>query len=160
VGGIKDLSVDVQVVASTNRNLEAGVKEGKFREDLYYRLSVVPIVIPPLRERREDIPILVDHFIQRYNVRFRKNVGGISPEGMKLLVNYSWPGNVRELKNVVERAMILEDEGMIEVRHLPIRLSDPAAGQLLSSHPGEYLVKLPREGAGLEDIEKQLIQQA
>lgn len=160
VGGVKDLSVDVQVVASTNRNLEAAVKEGKFREDLYYRLSVVPIVIPPLRERREDVPILVDHFIQRYNLRFRKNVKGISPEGMKLLVNYAWPGNVRELKNVIERAMILEDEGMIEACHLPIRLSDPAAGQLPSSQPGGYLVKLPREGAGLEDIEKQLIQQA
>jgi two-component system response regulator AtoC len=160
VGGVKDLSVDVQVVASTNRNLEAAVKEGKFREDLFYRLSVVPIVIPPLRERKEDIPILVDHFVQRYNLRFRKNVKGISPEAMKLLMNYAWPGNVRELKNVIERAMILEDEGMIEVSHLPIRLSDPTAGELLPASAGEYLVKLPREGAGLEDIEKQLIQQA
>jgi two-component system, NtrC family, response regulator AtoC len=160
VGGVKDLSVDVQVVASTNRNLEVAVQEGKFREDLYYRLSVVPIVIPPLRERKEDIPLLVGHFIERYNVRFRKNVKGISPEGMSLMMNYSWPGNIRELKNAVERAMILEDEDMIEVSHLPIRISDPTAGQPLSSTAGDYLIKLPREGAGLEDIEKQLIQQA
>ncbi len=107
VGGVKDISVNVQVVASTNCNLETVVSEGKFREDLYYRLSVIPIVIPPLRERKEDIPALIEHFIQRYNIQFRKDVQGITPEGMKLLMNYSWPGNVRELKNAIERAMIL-----------------------------------------------------
>jgi two-component system response regulator FlrC len=102
-----DISVDVQVVASTNRDLEQVVREGKFREDLFYRLSVIPIQIPPLRERKEDIPLLVDHFIQRYNTQFRKNVQGVTPEGLKLLTNYSWPGNIRELKNAIERAMIL-----------------------------------------------------
>ena len=81
VGGVKDISVNVQVVASTNRDLEAAVREGKFREDLFYRLSVIPVQIPPLRERKEDIPLLVDHFIQRYNTQFRKKVGGVSPEG-------------------------------------------------------------------------------
>ena len=160
VGGVKDISVDVQVVASTNRNLETAVKEGKFREDLFYRLSVVPILIPPLRDRKEDIPLLVEHFIQRYNQQFRKNVKGITSEGMKLMINYSWPGNVRELKNAIERAMILEDHGMIDVAHLPIRISDPSSAVPLTRAAGDYLVKLPPEGAGLEDVERQLIEQA
>jgi DNA-binding NtrC family response regulator len=160
VGGIKDLSVDVQVVASTNRNLEAAVKEGKFREDLFYRLSVIPILIPPLRDRKEDVPLLIEHFIRHYNVRFRKNVKGITPEGMRLLANYSWPGNVRELKNAIERAMILEDQGIIEVAQLPIRIADPASAQLLPHTNGAPLVHLPKEGVGLEDVERQLLQQA
>jgi two-component system, NtrC family, response regulator AtoC len=160
VGGVKDIAVDVQVVASTNRDLEVAVKEGKFREDLYYRLSVVPIQIPPLRERKEDIPLLVEHFLQRYNLQFRKSVKGVTPEGMKLVMNYSWPGNVRELKNAVERAMILEDSGIIDVPHLPIRIADPSSAVPLPRTAGDYLVKLPPEGAGLEDIERELIQQA
>jgi len=150
----------VQVVASTNRNLEVEVKEGKFREDLYYRLSVVPIQIPPLRERKEDIPLLVGHFIQLYNHQFRKSVNGVTPEGLKLMVNYSWPGNVRELKNAVERAMILNDGRIIDVPDLPIRIADPSSAVPMLRISGEYLVKLPPEGAGLEDIEKELIQQA
>ena len=160
VGGVKDLSVDVQVVASTNRDLEVAVKEGKFREDLFYRLSVIPILIPPLRERKEDIPLLVEHFIRHYNDRFRKNLKGITPDGMKLLLNYSWPGNVRELKNAIERAMILEDHGVIEVAQLPIRIAEPNAAQPLPCSGGDPLVRLPREGADLEQIEKQLLQQA
>jgi DNA-binding NtrC family response regulator len=160
VGGVKDISVDVQVVASTNRNLELAVKEGKFREDLFYRLSVVPILIPPLRERKEDIAILVDHFLRRYNVQFRKNVKAVSSEGMKLMMNYSWPGNVRELKNAIERAMILVDRDMIEVPHLPIRIADPGSAMPLPRAAGDYFVKLPPGGAGLDDIEKELIQQA
>jgi DNA-binding NtrC family response regulator len=160
VGGVKDLSVDVQVVASTNRNLEVAVKEAKFREDLFYRLAVIPILIPPLRERKEDIPLLVEHFIRFYNVRFRKNIKGVTPEGMRLLLNYPWPGNVRELKNAIERAMILEDQGVIEVAQLPIRIADPGAGQSLPISAGDPLVRLPKEGAGLEQIEKQLLQQA
>jgi two-component system response regulator AtoC len=160
VGGVKDLSVDVQVVASTNRNLEVAVTESKFREDLFYRLSVIPILIPPLRERKEDIPLLVEHFIRHYNVRFRKNIKGVTPDGMKLLMNYAWPGNVRELKNAIERAMILEDQGVIEVAQLPIRISDPGAVQPLPFLTGNPLVRLPKEGAGLEQIEKQLLRQA
>ena len=160
VGGVKDISVNVQVVASTNRNLETVVSEGKFREDLYYRLSVIPIVIPPLRERKEDIPALIEHFIQRYNVQFRKNVKGITAEGMKLLMNYSWPGNVRELKNAIERAMILADHETIDVSELPIRILDPSVATTLSKVSGDHMVKLPPEGAGLEAIEKELILQA
>jgi DNA-binding NtrC family response regulator len=160
VGGTKDISVNVQVVASTNRNLEQSVREGKFREDLFYRLSVIPILIPPLRERKEDIPVLVDHFIQRYNIQFRKNVKGISPDGLKLLMAYPWPGNIRELKNAVERAMILVDKDIIEVTQLPIRISEPSGGASLTQPVGDQLVKLPPEGAGLDDVEKELIQQA
>ncbi|MFN8005799.1 MAG: sigma-54 dependent transcriptional regulator [Terriglobia bacterium] len=160
VGGVKDLSVNVQVVASTNRNLEAVVQEGKFREDLFYRLSVIPIVIPPLRERKEDIPALIEHFIQRYNTQFRKNVKGVTPEGMKLLMNYSWPGNVRELKNAIERAMILADREVIDVAELPIRILDPNTAMSVTRASGDHLFKLPTEGAGLEAIEKELILQA
>ncbi|MEW5976178.1 MAG: sigma-54 dependent transcriptional regulator [Acidobacteriota bacterium] len=160
VGGVKDISVDVQVVASTNRNLESYVREGKFREDLYYRLSVIPIQIPPLRDRKEDIPLLVDYFIKYYCVQFRKQVKGITPDGMKQLMSYHWPGNVRELRNVVERAMILVDTEMIDVPDLPLRITDPSAATPLPRSDGEYLVKLPPEGAGLEEIEKELIHQA
>src|SRR5262245_15870267 len=160
VGGVRDISVDVQVVASTNRDLEATVKEGKFREDLFYRLSVIPIQIPPLRERKEDIPLLVDHFVQRYNTQFRKNVKGVSPEGMKLLENYFWPGNIRELKNAIERAMILVDEDRIGVYQLPIRTAETGNSGSATPSTGNHRFKLPAEGAGLDEIEKQLIEQA
>jgi two-component system response regulator AtoC len=159
VGGVRDISVDVQVVASTNRNLEQVVKEGKFRDDLYYRLSVIPILIPPLRERLDDVPQMVDYFIQRYNTQFRKNVKGITAEGLKLMMNYAWPGNVRELKNAVERAMILTDGEFIDVSHLPIRIADPGSAVPLARE-GECAVRLPRTGASLEEIEKELISQA
>jgi two-component system, NtrC family, response regulator AtoC len=160
VGGVKDISVDVQVVASTNRNLELAVKEGKFREDLYYRLTVVPILIPLLRNRAVDIPLLVDHFIHRYNQQFRKNVKGAKPEALKLMMEYLWPGNVRELKNAIERAMILADGEYLEVALLPIRISDPASNQTVVRAAGDFIVKLPRGGAELEQIEKELISQA
>ena len=160
VGGVRDISVDVQVVASTNRDLEQAVREGKFREDLFYRLSVIPVQIPPLRERKEDIPLLVYHFIQRYNSQFRKNVKGITPEGLKLLTNYSWPGNIRELKNAIERAMILVDRDSIDVDQLPIRIAEPAGGGLRTRPSENHSVSLPPEGAGLDDIEKEVIQQA
>ena len=160
VGGVKDISVNVQVVASTNRDLEAVVREGKFREDLFYRLSVIPIQIPPLRERKEDIPLLVEHFIQRYNTQFRKRVGQVSPDGMKLMMDYSWPGNIRELKNAIERAMILVDKDRIDVAHLPIRISDPSSASPMPRASGNSLVHLPSEGAGLEEIEKNLLEQA
>jgi two-component system, NtrC family, response regulator AtoC len=160
LGGVKDILVDVQVVGSTNRNLEAAVKEGRFREDLFYRLSVMPIVIAPLRERKEDIPYLVEHFIQRCNLQFRKAVKGITPEGMKLILNCSWPGNVRELKYAVERAMILVDGDTINVSQLPIRLSEPVSATPLTAGNGDQLIKLPPKGVGLDEIGKELIQQA
>jgi len=159
VGGVKDISVNVQVVASTNRDLEAATREGKFREDLFYRLSVIPIQIPPLRDRREDIPLLVEHFIQRYNLQFRKRVRDVSPEGMNLMMHYAWPGNIRELKNAIERAMILVDKDQILAVHLPIRIADPTASPLPRS-PAGPVVKLPPEGASFDEIEKKLLDQA
>jgi len=106
VGGVRDISVDVQVVASTNRDLEQAVREGKFREDLFYRLNVFPVEVPALRARREDIPALVDHFIERYARKFGRRVSGCAPGVRDTLAGYDWPGNVRELQNVIERAMI------------------------------------------------------
>src|SRR5262249_19416470 len=105
VGGSADLNVDVRVIAATNRTLEDEVQAGKFRQDLYYRLNVVPIVLPPLRQRADDIPALLEHYVDSYNSEFKKRVSQIAPEAMERLVRHAWPGNVRELRNSVERAM-------------------------------------------------------
>jgi transcriptional regulator with GAF, ATPase, and Fis domain len=109
VGGSVDLRVDVRIVAATNRKLETEVKEGRFREDLYYRLNVLPIELPPLRAKPEDIPLLVNYYVDTYNQEFRKRVRGVEPNAIDALKTYGWPGNVRELRNVVERAMLLAE---------------------------------------------------
>jgi DNA-binding NtrC family response regulator len=119
VGGTADTKVDVRVIAATNRSLEAMMKEGGFREDLYYRLNVFSIHIPPLRERRDDIPVLADHFIRNSTIAPKRSVR-IAAESMEVLRRYPWPGNVRELENVIERALILCDGGIIEPEHLPM----------------------------------------
>src|SRR6201998_4256837 len=110
VGGVRDMQVNVRVIAASNRDLEKAVREGYFRQDLYYRLAIIAIFIPPLREHKEDILPLVDFFIERYNQRFRKSIRGITDETQRLILAHNWPGNVRELKNCIERAMILEDD--------------------------------------------------
>ena len=117
LGGEKVIKVDVRIIAATNRDLEALVREGKFREDLYYRLNVIPIHVPPLRERKEDIPILVDHFLERFNEKYGKNVR-IAPEAMEPLVEYDWPGNIRELENTIERIVVMH-EGTVRSVDLP-----------------------------------------
>jgi DNA-binding NtrC family response regulator len=119
VGGTADIRVDVRVIAATNRSLEAMMKDGGFREDLYYRLNVFSLQIPPLRERRDDIPKLVEHFIRNSSVAPKRSVR-VSDEAMEVLRRYSWPGNVRELENVIERALILSDGGVLEPEHLPM----------------------------------------
>jgi two-component system, NtrC family, response regulator AtoC len=119
VGGTVDIHVDVRVIAATNRSLEAMMKEGSFREDLFYRLNVFSLSIPPLRERRDDIPMLVEHFIRNSSV-VPKRTARVSPEALEVLKRYPWPGNVRELENVIERALILCDRGLIEPEHLPM----------------------------------------
>ena len=119
VGGTKDISVDVRVIAATNRILEDDVKTGRFREDLFYRLKVIPIFVPPLRDRRDDIPVFVQFFLDHYNQELRKNTQSVAPEVMARLMQYRWPGNVRELRNVIERIMILEDKEHIELADLP-----------------------------------------
>ena len=118
VGGIEDISVDLRIIASTNRDLRKAVASGSFREDLFYRLNVVPIHVPPLRERGDDVPLLVNHYLQHYNDAFSAGIEEISPEATEELMNYDWPGNVRELKNVIERAVLLETSSTITSRYL------------------------------------------
>jgi DNA-binding NtrC family response regulator len=157
VGGLKDIRVNVRIVATTNKkDLEGAVKEGSFRADLYYRLKVFPIFIPPLRVRKEDIIPLAMHHIKSFNKEFKKNVNSISPEAEKLLLNYPWYGNARELRNVVERICILEDTDIIYPEHLPseiIEYIDTESGDSAS-------IDLPSNGLSLKDVEKDLIVQA
>ncbi len=141
LGDVKDTKVDVRIVAATHRDLQAEVKAGRFREDLFYRLNVLPIPIPPLRDRREDILLLVDHFLARNNVRLGTAIRGLDAEARKALVDYAWPGNVRELENTIERAMVLAEGDQLHTQDLPERVRearDPVQMQLAS---GELSVK-------------------
>ncbi len=122
IGGIKTLQVDVRIIAATNQDLEKAITEKKFREDLFYRINVIPIHLPPLRERRVDIPILANHFLRKFNKLKRKNVEKIVPEVMEYLMRYSWPGNVRELENLIEMIVVLKEEGDIEFADLPDKI--------------------------------------
>ena len=122
VGGTKPISVDVRIIAATNRDLERAVQEGSFRADLYYRLNVIPINLPPLRERKEDIPIMAGYFLQRFSKEIKKHFKEIAPEAQEKLLAYDWPGNVRELANVVERAVVLGDGPTITLNHLSPRI--------------------------------------
>ena len=119
VGSTKSTKINVRVIAATNRDLKRCVEEGTFREDLYYRLSVIPIYLPSLRERKEDILPLAEHFLKKYNQRRKQNILGISETSKDILLNYNWPGNVRELENVIERAVVIEDNEEIKVQSLP-----------------------------------------
>ena len=124
VGDTTFRKVEVRIISATNEDLEGLVKEKKFREDLYYRLNVVPIVLPPLRERKEDIPLLVEYFINKYNSLEKKNLKGMSSDALKLLMNYSWPGNIRELENLIHRAVVVEKSEYIQVEDLPGELRE------------------------------------
>jgi len=152
LGGLKDIKLDLRVIAATNKNLREAVQEGAFRQDLYFRLNVIHIVIPPLRERPEDILPLVDFFIQHYNTKFKRHIEGVTPEAAKLLVSHDWPGNVRELRNAVERAMILEESSRITVSSLPIGM-----GHAGSRHRPVLPITMPDEGLSLEENEKALL---
>lgn len=158
IGGVKDIQTDVRVICASNKVLEKMAEERSFRQDLFYRLSVIPITLPPLRARKEDIPILVDHFLEGYNRRFRKSIKGVTPRAMKTLKNYDWPGNVRELKNAIERAMILQGEGMIDQDLLPLRVAEFRGGS--SGLAGAALLSIPSGGLDLYEVEKELIRQA
>jgi DNA-binding NtrC family response regulator len=151
VGGAADIHVDVRVLASTNRRLEEEVEKGRFRNDLYYRLNVLPIDLPPLRNRAGDIPLLVEYFIDAFNREFRKGVLGASTAAHTLLQRYGWPGNVRELRNVIERAMLLSDERRLEP-------SDFSALAVTSAAADEF--ELPPDGVNLEQVERSLVAQA
>jgi DNA-binding NtrC family response regulator len=150
VGGLNDIRVDVRIIAATNRDLEDEVRAGKFREDLFYRLQVMPVRLPALRERVGDIRLLVGHYIDRYNREFRKRVRGLQPSAQTLLDQYGWPGNVRELRNAIERAMLLADRGLLG-------LEDFAT---LSRGATSSPFRLPAEGINLEAVERQLLVQA
>jgi len=150
VGGLNDIRVDVRVVAATNRNLEREVSTGKFREDLFYRLQVMPIALPPLRERAGDVPRLASYYIDLFNREFKRHVRGLSPEAQAMLENYAWPGNVREMRNAIERAMLLVDHDWLEPRDFTTLTRTVA--------PTEF--KLPPEGVSLDDVERQLVVQA
>ena len=157
IGGVRDITVDLRIIASTNKKLSEEVKKENFREDLYYRLKVIPIIMPPLRERPEDVTLLAQFFIDGFNRDFKKNVKGLSPETEKAFLAYSWPGNVRELKNVIERAMILENDEYILHEHLPLEFSaiSDLPAEISSGH-----VALPPSGLDIEEVEKELIRQA
>ena len=146
VGGTRDIKVDVRIIASTNRSLELLAKEGKFREDLFYRLNAIPIHIPPLRERKEDILPLARHFLVESNRMFHKAIKGFVPETEKLLLAYSWPGNVRELKNLVERVVILGTSDFVEPQHLPLPLfgNDDGLPFRRDSHAPRSLAEIER----------------
>jgi DNA-binding NtrC family response regulator len=150
VGGLNDIRVDVRVVAATNRDLDEEVKAGKFREDLFYRLQVMPIRLPPLREREGDIPLLTAFYIDRFNTEFRKKVRGLSPAAAEVVEQYQWPGNVRELRNAIERAMLLADRDRLE----------PEDFTTLTRSVSPIQFTLPPEGVNIEDVEKQLLTQA
>lgn len=155
VGGIRDIAVDVRILASTNRDLEQAMREGQFRQDLFFRLNVVPITIPPLRERAEDVEPLAQHFLDLITTALRRPTRGIARPAMTLLERYGWPGNVRELKNVIERAVILEEGSELLPAHLPEEMKP--GGRALDLQPG---YRLPPGGIDLEALERDLIRQA
>ncbi|MDC3961805.1 sigma-54-dependent transcriptional regulator [Polyangium jinanense] len=141
LGDSKDIKVDVRIIAATHRDLHAETQAGRFREDLFYRINVLPIGIPPLRERREDVPLLVEHFMNRNNARFGTNIRALSPEARRLLLEYGWPGNVRELENTIERAMVLAEKDSIEADDLPERIREARDPIQLHLTSGELSIK-------------------
>jgi two-component system, NtrC family, response regulator AtoC len=151
VGGSHDLKVDVRVVAATNRNLEEQVRTGAFREDLYYRLNVLPIVLPALRTHVDDLPALLTFYVDLFNREFRKSIRGASPEALRELRAYGWPGNIREVRNAVERAMLLTDGPWLEPSDFPV---------LAAPRQAAHGIGLPAEGVDLEQLEKSLVVQA
>src|ERR1700758_4987315 len=152
LGSTAETDVDVRVIAATNKDFEKEIAEGRFREDLYYRLSVIPILVPPLRERREDIPLLARHFLESFRKTMEKPIEGISPEAMTRLESYDWPGNVRELENTMERAVALESSREISLRVLPDRIAG-YSGTSSPGAPGVQAEDFPVDGI---DFEKEI----
>ncbi len=172
VGGIRDMQVEVRVIAASNRDLEKAVREGHFRQDLYYRLAIIAIFIPPLRDRKEDILPLVDFFIERYNRRFKKAVRGMTDDTRTLILSHNWPGNVRELKNTIERGMILEEEPFLRPVYLPFsvgesggrtlfeRTSPADGGHTLPNGRALPRLYIPEGGTSLEEMEHSMVELA
>ena len=161
VGGVKNINVDVRVIVASNRNLEEAVRASRFRQDLYFRLAIIPLTLLPLRDHKDDIQPLLEHFIQHYNQKFRKAIQGLTKEAEELLQNYDWPGNVRELRNAIERVMILAESNRVAVKHLPIRISEGGALPIpMSEFAANGVIALPSGGISLYDVEHELIRQA
>lgn len=172
VGGVRDIQVGVRVVAASNRDLERAVREAHFRQDLYYRLAIISIFLPTLRERKEDIPPLVDFFIAHYNRKFRKSVQGLAGDTRRLILEYDWPGNVRELKNALERAMILAEGPLLEANDLPFAVAGGSIGAASesagsASAPSGWKPKhalpalsIPEGGTSLEEMERVMVEMA
>ncbi len=164
VGGLKDIPLDVRVVAASNRDLRSEGEAGRFRLDLYYRLSVIQLDLPPLRERGDDVLLLAEHFVKALKERLRRMISGITPEVAEVLLRYKWRGNVRELRNVIERAMILEDEDVITLNYLPANLTEKSV-VANSSGSSEIEIKdgvvhLPLHNLSLKKLENSLIEWA
>jgi transcriptional regulator with PAS, ATPase and Fis domain len=155
LGGLQDMTVDIRLIAATNKNLREAVKERAFRQDLYFRLNVIQITIPALRERPEDILPLTTFFIGHYNRKFKRSIQGVTPQTEQILMNYDWPGNVRELRNAIERAMILEDSSYLTPASLPIMIvhgdERPPAAMAAAADP------IPSDGISLEENERMLV---
>jgi len=147
VGDQKKIKLDIRIISASNRDLRETIENGSFREDLYYRLSVVPVRLPPLRERRGDIPVLVEHFLNRFSTRLNRDIPVVTPEAMDILVMYAWPGNVRELEHTIERVLILEDTDVIRPSHLP---------SFISQRQGDFQM-FSEDPYSLEELEKQYI---
>jgi transcriptional regulator with PAS, ATPase and Fis domain len=154
VGGTRPIKIDVRVVAATNRDLRAMVADGRFRDDLYYRINVLSVDVPPLRERRDDIPVLINYFLKKHTRNTSRLVRGLTPETRKMMLDYSWPGNVRQLESAIERAILLCEGDLITVEDLPLEVRQESRPQ------AEGAFKLPPEGISFEDVERDLITQA
>jgi two-component system response regulator AtoC len=155
IGDSKPIIIDVRIIAATIKDLDKEVRENKFRDDLFYRLNVLPIKIPPLRDRKEDVPLLVDHFIHKYSRELNNPIEGIVPEALNCLLNYSWKGNVRELENVIERAIVLTDSNQIQVENLPLEIQSPKEESRVSLLNDELSIK-----KASRYLEKDLIKKA
>src|SRR4051794_1647462 len=157
LGGTRTLRVDVRIIAATNRNLSVMVQDGRFREDLFYRLNVVSVDMPPLRDRKDDIGALAEFFVRRFCAELKKKIDGIAPDAQKVLMRHNWPGNIRELENVIERAVLLADGPVIDVGDLQIgdHSQSPSSGA-----DRQQIIKIPPTGIPLEEIERQAVMEA
>ncbi len=154
VGGTRPIKIDVHVVGATNRDLRAMVSDGRFRDDLYYRINVLSIDVPPLRERRDDIPVLIDYFLKKHTRNTSRLIRGLTPDARSVMLDYGWPGNVRQLESAIERAILLAENDLITVEDLPLEVRQEARPA------SEGVFKLPPEGISFEDFERALIMQA
>ncbi|HEX8138466.1 MAG TPA: sigma-54 dependent transcriptional regulator [Pyrinomonadaceae bacterium] len=154
VGGTRAIKIDVRVIAATNRDLRAMVADKRFRDDLYYRINVLSVDVPPLRERREDIPVLIDYFLKKHTRNTSRLVRGLAPDTRRMMMDYSWPGNVRQLESAIERAILLCESDLIQVEDLPLEVRQE------SRPASEGAFKLPPEGIAFEEVERDLIMQA